>query len=126
MLMAGYMALEGGFIAMVMCIQENYEMIRCKELVSISFLEVNKYEGNYFKDNKMHGKGILIHENGDRYIGKFKNNLRHGKGVFELATGEKYKGTFYLGEMHGYGKQIDNKGRIKQGKWERGKLIRWL
>jgi len=39
----------------------------------------------------MHGKGILIYPNGDRYEGQWTNGLRNGKGIMSYVNGTIYE-----------------------------------
>jgi len=46
----------------------------------------NRYEGE-FKNDKLHGKGILYKADGNRYEGTFENGKQHGNGVYYFADG---------------------------------------
>ncbi len=46
------------------------------------------------RGNCIHGQGIQIYADGNKYIGQFKNGLSEGLGILILPTGEKYVGEF--------------------------------
>ena len=47
----------------------------------------------------MEGRGIMIFENGEYYIGEFKDNKMHGKGTLYYKIKKiKYKGEFINGK----------------------------
>ena len=74
----------------------------------------------------MHGKGVLIWNDGKRYDGEFKNDKRQGKGVFTWKDGRVYDGEWADGKQHGRGIFIKQDGTKKVGIWENGRNIRWL
>ena len=49
----------------------------------------------------MHGQGIYVYANGDKYVG-IKNG-KHGFGTGSFATGNKYQGKFKNGKFNGQG-----------------------
>jgi len=49
------------------------------------------YKG-YFNDDLKEGKGCMQMHTGDQYIGTFKNNELHGYGVLKFANGDFYEG----------------------------------
>ena len=81
-----------------------------------------KFEG-YFK-NDLKVKGIWTISKQLKFIGKFKNNLPHGKGkLFEEKN--IYTGDFYNGEKHGHGVSVlrEKKGKIfYKGQWKNNKI----
>ncbi len=50
-----------------------------------------KYVGE-IKDYKYNGKGTYLYINGNIYTGDFKDGILQGKGVFEFSNGDKYEG----------------------------------
>jgi hypothetical protein len=56
------------------------------------------YKGE-FRDNKIHGMGMLRTRYGDTYIGMWENNLQHGKGKYIWKNGSVYKGDFVHGNQ---------------------------
>ncbi len=65
------------------------------------------YSGTWSED-KYHGQGILVYENGDKYTGAFVNGLRHGKGKLVPRTAGS---TEYLGDWAE--DQISGQGEVK-------------
>ena len=51
-----------------------------------------RYVGDW-KDGKAHGKGRLIHSDGDVYIGEWANDKANGKGEYIHYDGTMY---FYI------------------------------
>jgi hypothetical protein len=47
----------------------------------------------------MHGKGVYIYADGDRYDGDFQRGKPHGKGCYLYASGQKTEGEFRLGKL---------------------------
>jgi hypothetical protein len=56
-----------------------------------------KYEGE-FKEDKFHGKGVMIFPNGRKYEGEFKESKAHGKGAMIFPDGHKYEGMYEDGK----------------------------
>jgi hypothetical protein len=81
------------------------------------------YEGGFSK-NGMSGTGILKIDNGIIYDGEFLNNKMNGKGKFTFPNGNVYIGDFVENFMTGDGTLYDKNGAIiKQGLWEKNKLV---
>lgn len=52
-----------------------------------SFSKGDSYEGEWFRD-KMHGKGLLIHNDGSSYEGLWEHGQKiDGQGVFKYSNG---------------------------------------
>jgi hypothetical protein len=94
------------------------------------------YKGE-FRENKIHGMGMLRTRYGDTYIGMWEDNLQHGKGKYIWKNGSVYKGDFVHGnqvlsqtslsplvssdaEQHGIGRLTTMKGEIQEGVWVEG------
>jgi hypothetical protein len=60
-----------------------------------------KYMG-YFKNNKFHGYGVIIREDGYTYQGEFRDGKQSGFGI-EIINDKVYQGFFYENVYHGYG-----------------------
>lgn len=56
------------------------------------------YKGE-FRNNKIHGMGMLRTRNGDTYIGMWADNLQNGKGKYIWKNGSVYKGDFANGSQ---------------------------
>lgn len=62
----------------------------------------HKYLG-YYLDNKYHGIGIFIREDGYYYQGEFRNGKKTGFGIEVYNNKYSYKGFFYNNKFNGYG-----------------------
>jgi hypothetical protein len=60
-----------------------------------------KYYG-YFKDDKYHGIGLSLNEDGHAYFGEFRNGVKCGYGK-EYKNNVTYRGFFKNNKYHGYG-----------------------
>ena len=56
-------------------------------------------EGEWLRDGKMHGVGIRIWANGDRYEGSLFNGVQHGWGAYVFGNGKVVKGEWENGEL---------------------------
>ena len=72
---------------------------------------LGKYEGEYNKDGKRHGKGKITFRNGTYYEGEWKNDLSHGQGTLTYSDGSIYKGEFKFAKKDGKGTQIFPKSK---------------
>ena len=61
-----------------------------------------KYEG-FWKQNKKNSNGTMYYKDGTTYIGHWKNDMRDGEGVLYYSTGEKFSGTFKEDKKEGKG-----------------------
>jgi len=66
------------------------------------------------------GRGTLILESGEQYVGEFKNGLRHGCGTLTLTSGEHYSGEWQYGVRHGRGTWVWPNGDKFVGEWRNG------
>mmetsp|Transcript_3301 Transcript_3301/g.4647 ORF Transcript_3301/g.4647 Transcript_3301/m.4647 type:complete len:625 (+) Transcript_3301:335-2209(+) len=63
-------------------------------------------EHGYFgesKDEKPHGIGLMVNEDGSRYEGEWKDGEMHGLGIKTKASGERYSGYWKNGKKEGFG-----------------------
>lgn len=74
----------------------------------------SSYEGDVLQD-KRHGLGRMIYQNGRSYFGEWKNDLRHGKGVETYSNNNKYMGEFQNGKASGVGTYSWNNGEVYRG-----------
>ena len=63
----------------------------------------DKYAGEY-KNNRFHGKGVLIQPNGSKYEGEFENDYFSGRGTYTEFSGNKFVGQWKSGDMYGPGR----------------------
>jgi hypothetical protein len=71
-------------------------------------IHIKRYKDAIFigetnENNKRHGKGIMIYENGRKYEGNWINDLREGRGYEKHSNGNMYMGEFSNGKAHGHG-----------------------
>lgn len=100
-----------------------------------------RYRG-YWRENHMHGKGMLASEtgiysgdfimhkmcgtgrydfgNGSIYIGEFADNLFSGQGILGYDQQVVYEGEFLEGLRHGTGTMVFENGDIYEGGWFQG------
>jgi hypothetical protein len=79
------------------------------------------YEGNFVND-KRHGNGKLIENNGDTYDGNFENDKKHGFGILISPNYFKYEGGFENDKISGNGKFIwFTNGNMYEGGFINGK-----
>ncbi|WDV45688.1 S-layer homology domain-containing protein [Clostridiaceae bacterium M8S5] len=71
------------------------------------------YYTNY-KNSSANGNGMILWEDGDKYIGNFKNGKKHGKGKYVFKNSNEYIGYFKNGDFDGLGiyKYIGNERYI--------------
>jgi hypothetical protein len=73
-------------------------------------------EGNYH-DGKLHGHGVSILANGDRYEGHWRDAQPNGHGILTLANGDHYEGHWRDGKANGHGMLIHANGDRYDGDW---------
>lgn len=56
----------------------------------------------------MHGFGVYLWKNGDRYEGNYQNGVKEGIGKYFYASGPVYEGAWAQGVQHG-------RGKVKEG-----------
>ena len=61
-----------------------------------------KYIGE-IKNYKYHGKGTYLFINGNTYTGDFNEGIQSGRGIFKFINGDSYEGDFKNGLFHGQG-----------------------
>jgi len=69
----------------------------------------------------VHGRGTLILESGEQYVGEFQNGLRHGYGTLTLRSGAHYSGEWQYNVRHGRGTYVWPNGDKYIGEWRNGK-----
>lgn len=62
----------------------------------------NRYEGEWVNDMKA-GYGVLYYVNGERYEGYWRDDKAQGKGTLTYAHGDKFVGEWTQGKKHGHG-----------------------
>ena len=106
----------------------NYEMSSklfdlCKLRKSPQY-GIKKYSDSYYEgellNEKRHGKGIMIYNNGRIYEGEWVNDEKSGKGFERYYTGNIYEGNYKFGKPNGKGAYTWNNGEIYEGEWKNG------
>lgn len=77
------------------------------------------YNGAW-KDDMMHGEGILTFPSGATYSGSFYMNKFDGKGLYKWTDGSWYDGPWRNNRMHGEGTYCDAKGEVWHGRFYNG------
>jgi len=97
------------------------------------FGEGQSYYGTW-RDNSMHGHGILAFYDGDLYLGNFDQGEYHGYGVYKYSDdgawkGDIYEGRYYKGMRQGSGvyyyiadEATGKQGAVYIGEWIRGTM----
>ena len=104
-------------------------MIKVDELNfhgTIQFKNGSVYCGHVV-NGQIQGNGTFTFPENDlkkEYRGIFVNGIAHGKGVQVNKDGVKYDGEFQHGKMHGKGTYTYSNGRVRQGVWSEGELVR--
>jgi len=84
-------------------------------------MELPGYYGE-IRDEKRHGNGLLILENGDRYTGAWKFGKKEGNGIYIYKNGIKYVGQWENNMMHGEGSLIFPDGSKYMGEMKHNKI----
>ena len=81
------------------------------------YSEYSNSENNKISDNKLiaHGRGIIIYENGNKYLGNFENGKKSKLGIYYFKNGSKYKGYWENNKFNGYGIYYYANGTIYEG-----------
>jgi hypothetical protein len=73
-------------------------------------------------DDIMEGRGILVYQNGETYIGTFAGNEPEGLvRIISMDINECYQGYMRAGQKHGQGTDYYESGKRFQGSWINGK-----
>ncbi len=52
----------------------------------------------------------------------FVDGKKDGNGLILFNNGDKYEGGFYYDNIEGEGEYTHSDGKVKKGKWHKGKL----
>jgi len=106
------------------CPGRKYKILDVKQnKYLILFENGNSFEGQ-IKNNIKNGFGIFIDKIGlFTYKGKWKNDRFHGYGKYIWENGDEYHGEFLDGKFHGLGKIISHNGKEVEGMFEKGKFL---
>lgn len=82
------------------------------------------FVGDIDSDNKRHGEGIYVYDDGDIYIGSFVQGQMHGNGFYYHSQSNLiYYGEWEYSKKHGHG-FVWGPGYESQGFYQNGKEIR--
>ena len=101
---------------------EEFENLNGKYEVEFSHGSI--YQGDW-KDNKKHGKGKFISNNGTKtlvYEGEWEHGNIHGKGKMKYHNNSVYEGEWKHGKIHGKGKYTYADGDVYEGDFVEGKM----
>ncbi len=69
------------------------------------------------------GKGILLQNSGERYIGTFQNSVPNGLGTYFYKDGSRYFGYWKNGVPDGAGIKNLAQGKPQRGLWRQGRFV---
>ena len=103
--------------------ESNIEMrpITYEELEVGQSKEIPQIIAQLDKDGAAQGIGKKISPY-SLYEGQFKNNKRHGYGRV-IYSSYCYIGQWEKDRQHGFGKQVDVRGRVLEGLWDRNNFL---
>ncbi|KRX11022.1 hypothetical protein PPERSA_01221 [Pseudocohnilembus persalinus] len=81
----------------------------------------SKYDG-YWQDGQKHGQGICIYNNGDIYQGEWQFDKREGQGTYNYINGDTYEGQWKNDLKDGNGTYTFRSGAKYDGDWVKGQL----
>ena len=84
-----------------------------------SYTKLTKYSGT-FKNNLMHGQGMLKYEDDALYSGTFLQGFPNGQGKKNFANGDFYQGNFKDGDPSGNGVLKSGDGSEYSGEFKKG------
>ena len=84
-----------------------------------SYTKLTKYSGT-FKNNLMHGQGMLRYEDDSLYSGTFLQGFPNGQGKKNFANGDFYQGNFMDGDPSGNGILKSGDGSEYSGEFKKG------
>ena len=87
----------------------------------IEYDEGHLYDGQWNKDGKREGRGLLCLKDGTKYRGEFVNGFYQGHGVMSHPDGSLYEGGFDGGKYCGHGVYRNNEGVV----YEVGVSVQW-
>ncbi len=81
----------------------------------------NKYKCGIWRNDELHGQGVQVWANGERYEGSWKGGRRHDQGVYMWPNGDRYEGRWEENKRQGQGVQVWADGSRYEGSWENDK-----
>lgn len=80
------------------------------------------YDGEWNKDGRKHGYGMLVMTDGTKFVGKFNNGFCEGPGLLKFPDGTSYAGRFAQGKYNGPGTFTRSDGMKFEGEFANGKV----
>ena len=77
------------------------------------------FDGQW-KDDAIHGDGVLKFASGATYTGSFYEGKFDGQGTYEWPDGSRYEGQWRFNRMHGEGQYADVTGHLYAGRFYNG------
>ena len=94
----------------ILCAFSKFKCLFCEEEV----LQINLREHIQNKCKI----GIIVYENGEKYIGEKKNNIKQGYGKFFYSDGSIYEGEWKDDVKEGFGTYYYVGGSLYEGEWK--------
>ncbi len=85
----------------------------------IKYADGTVYDGSFI-DSLWNGTGVMVWQNGDKYIGDFKAGYRTGKGKYYYANGVIHEGDYIKNIIEGKGTMFFTDGSKYVGDWKNG------
>ncbi|XP_020908280.1 MORN repeat-containing protein 4-like [Exaiptasia diaphana] len=80
------------------------------------------YEGEWNKDGRKHGEGMLVLTDGTKFVGHFTDGFCEGIGLLKFPDGTSYAGYFAKGKYHGVGTFSRVDGMKYEGDFANGRV----
>ena len=89
----------------------------------------NHCPSSYDRKTWTHCVGTKTYANGNKYVGDWKDGKKHGQGILTYGLNSQFAGGRYAGEYKngkgsGQGILTSADGKIEEGLFEKGKLVR--
>ncbi|KAK3697019.1 hypothetical protein QZH41_002921 [Actinostola sp. cb2023] len=80
------------------------------------------YEGEWNKEGRKHGYGMLVLTDGTKFVGHFINGFCDGPGLLKFPDGTSYAGQFAQGKYNGFGTFTRSDGMKYEGEFANGRV----
>ena len=81
------------------------------------------YKGAFNEEGKKEGTGMIVWQDGKRYIGDFANDVRDGYGIFQWPDGKRYEGQWKGDKRNGEGTMYWTDGTVSTGQWQNDEMV---
>ena len=79
------------------------------------------YKGQWTKNDERQGRGIMVWNDGSKYVGYWYNDMANDRGRLIHADGDIYEGEWINDKAHGHGTYIHIHGAKYTGQWSEDK-----